>query len=153
MRERDQLQSECNKASLAKHKLESLCRELQRHSKLVKVKFICHELNAILGLSCLVIRQKGVELATQWLNWLSIKLHFNNLRYTAGGQVSDVMGYGKKMFNPANVDPPNLDFHMKFLIPYYFFPIHQLSGTESAAVTRRRSKAQRTFRKISDNNQ
>lgn len=36
VRERDQLQSECNKASLAKHKLESLCRELQRHSKLVK---------------------------------------------------------------------------------------------------------------------
>lgn len=35
-RERDQLQSEFNKASLAKNKLESLCRELQRHSKLVK---------------------------------------------------------------------------------------------------------------------
>ena len=37
MRERDQLQSDFNKASLAKNKLESLCRELQRHSKLVKV--------------------------------------------------------------------------------------------------------------------
>lgn len=37
MKERDQLQSEFNKASLAKNKLESLCRELQRHSKLVKV--------------------------------------------------------------------------------------------------------------------
>jgi len=36
-KERDHLQSEFNKASLAKHKLESLCRELQRHSKLVKV--------------------------------------------------------------------------------------------------------------------
>ncbi|XP_015752477.1 PREDICTED: alpha-taxilin-like isoform X2 [Acropora digitifera] len=35
-KERDHLQSEFNKASLAKHKLESLCRELQRHSKLVK---------------------------------------------------------------------------------------------------------------------
>lgn len=38
MKERDQLQSEFNKASLAKNKLESLCRELQRHSKLVKVR-------------------------------------------------------------------------------------------------------------------
>ena len=37
VKERDQLQSEYNKASLAKSKLESLCRELQRHSKLVKV--------------------------------------------------------------------------------------------------------------------
>ncbi|KAJ7363474.1 hypothetical protein OS493_009629 [Desmophyllum pertusum] len=36
VKERDQLQSEYNKASLAKNKLESLCRELQRHSKLVK---------------------------------------------------------------------------------------------------------------------
>lgn len=36
VRERDQLQSEYNKTSLAKSKLESLCRELQRHSKLVK---------------------------------------------------------------------------------------------------------------------
>ncbi|XP_078375350.1 beta-taxilin-like [Oculina patagonica] len=36
VKERDQLQSEFNKASLAKNKLESLCRELQRHSKLVK---------------------------------------------------------------------------------------------------------------------
>jgi len=36
VRERDQLQSDFNKASLAKNKLESLCRELQRHSKLVK---------------------------------------------------------------------------------------------------------------------
>ena len=38
VKERDHLQSEYNKASLAKSKLESLCRELQRHSKLVKVK-------------------------------------------------------------------------------------------------------------------
>ncbi|CAH3032353.1 unnamed protein product [Porites lobata] len=36
VKERDHLQSEYNKASLAKSKLESLCRELQRHSKLVK---------------------------------------------------------------------------------------------------------------------
>jgi len=37
MREKDQLQSEHSKAILAKSKLESLCRELQRHNKLVKV--------------------------------------------------------------------------------------------------------------------
>lgn len=36
MREKDQLQSEHSKAILAKSKLESLCRELQRHNKLVK---------------------------------------------------------------------------------------------------------------------
>ncbi|KAK3747755.1 hypothetical protein QZH41_008786 [Actinostola sp. cb2023] len=35
-KERDTLQSDYNKATLAKSKLESLCRELQRHSKLVK---------------------------------------------------------------------------------------------------------------------
>ena len=37
MREKDQLQTEHSKAVLAKSKLESLCRELQRHNKLVKV--------------------------------------------------------------------------------------------------------------------
>ena len=36
MREKDQLQTEHSKAILAKSKLESLCRELQRHNKLVK---------------------------------------------------------------------------------------------------------------------
>ncbi|XP_013414749.1 alpha-taxilin [Lingula anatina] len=36
MREKDQLQSEHSKAVLAKSKLESLCRELQRHNKLIK---------------------------------------------------------------------------------------------------------------------
>ncbi|XP_031549409.1 alpha-taxilin-like [Actinia tenebrosa] len=35
-KERDVLQSDYNKATLAKSKLESLCRELQKHSKLVK---------------------------------------------------------------------------------------------------------------------
>ncbi|EDO33513.1 predicted protein, partial [Nematostella vectensis] len=35
-KERDALQSDFNKTTLAKSKLESLCRELQRHSKLVK---------------------------------------------------------------------------------------------------------------------
>jgi len=35
-REKDQLQSEHSKAVLAKSKLEGLCRELQRHNKLVK---------------------------------------------------------------------------------------------------------------------
>ena len=37
-RERDQLQSEHGRALLAKSKLESLCRELQRHNKSIKVK-------------------------------------------------------------------------------------------------------------------
>ena len=36
IREKDQLQTEHSKAILAKSKLESLCRELQRHNKLVK---------------------------------------------------------------------------------------------------------------------
>ncbi len=36
IREKDQLQTEHSKAVLAKSKLESLCRELQRHNKLVK---------------------------------------------------------------------------------------------------------------------
>ena len=36
IREKDQLQNEHSKAVLAKSKLESLCRELQRHNKLVK---------------------------------------------------------------------------------------------------------------------
>lgn len=36
MREKDQLQTEHSKAVLAKSKLESLCRELQRHNKAVK---------------------------------------------------------------------------------------------------------------------
>ncbi|XP_064602144.1 alpha-taxilin-like isoform X2 [Liolophura sinensis] len=35
-REKDQLQSEHNKAVMAKGKLESLCRELQKHNKLIK---------------------------------------------------------------------------------------------------------------------
>jgi len=37
-RERDSLQSENSKLILAKSKLESLCRELQRHNKVIKVK-------------------------------------------------------------------------------------------------------------------
>ena len=36
-KEKEQLQTEHSKAVLAKSKLESLCRELQRHNKLVKV--------------------------------------------------------------------------------------------------------------------
>lgn len=36
-RERDALQSENSKLILAKNKLENLCRELQRHNKVVKV--------------------------------------------------------------------------------------------------------------------
>ena len=36
-RERDSLQTENSKLILAKSKLESLCRELQRHNKVVKV--------------------------------------------------------------------------------------------------------------------
>lgn len=37
-RERDSLQTENSKLILAKSKLESLCRELQRHNKVVKVR-------------------------------------------------------------------------------------------------------------------
>ncbi|XP_055889137.1 alpha-taxilin-like isoform X1 [Biomphalaria glabrata] len=36
MREKDQLQSEHTKAMMAKSKLESLCRELQKHNKIIK---------------------------------------------------------------------------------------------------------------------
>jgi len=36
-REKDQLQNDHSKAVLAKSKLEGLCRELQRHNRLVKV--------------------------------------------------------------------------------------------------------------------
>ena len=37
MKEKDQLQSDHGKTVLAKSKLENLCRELQRHNKLIKV--------------------------------------------------------------------------------------------------------------------
>ena len=40
-RERDSLQTENSKLILAKSKLESLCRELQRHNKVVKVCVLC----------------------------------------------------------------------------------------------------------------
>ena len=40
MKEKDQLQGEHGKAVLAKSKLENLCRELQRHNKLIKVSII-----------------------------------------------------------------------------------------------------------------
>lgn len=39
-RERDSLQTENSKLILAKSKLESLCRELQRHNKVVKVSYL-----------------------------------------------------------------------------------------------------------------
>ena len=37
MREKDGLQSEHTKAMMAKSKLESLCRELQKQNKIIKV--------------------------------------------------------------------------------------------------------------------
>ena len=37
-KQRDQLQHDHSKALLARNKLESLCRELQRHNKAIKVK-------------------------------------------------------------------------------------------------------------------
>lgn len=40
-REKDQLQSEQSKTVLAKSKLESLCRELQKHNKIIKVSEGC----------------------------------------------------------------------------------------------------------------
>lgn len=45
MKEKDQLQSEHSRAVLARSKLESLCRELQRHNKTLKVRletFLTH---------------------------------------------------------------------------------------------------------------
>lgn len=46
-KQRDQLQHDHSKALLARNKLESLCRELQRHNKAIKVclKFIFFALN------------------------------------------------------------------------------------------------------------
>lgn len=40
IKEKDQLQSEHSRAILARSKLESLCRELQRHNKTLKVRLI-----------------------------------------------------------------------------------------------------------------
>lgn len=43
MKEKDQLQSEHSRAVLARSKLESLCRELQRHNKTLKVLMLLLE--------------------------------------------------------------------------------------------------------------
>ena len=40
IKQRDLMQNDCNKSLLAKNKLESLCRELQKHNKLIKVGFL-----------------------------------------------------------------------------------------------------------------
>ena len=40
MREKDQLQADHTRAMMAKSKLESLCRELQKHNKIIKEESI-----------------------------------------------------------------------------------------------------------------
>lgn len=64
-REKDQLQSEHNKAVMAKGKLESLCRELQKHNKLIKVRVAVWLYGEVLVTECAWLFKRSHELLKQ----------------------------------------------------------------------------------------